>query len=242
MIQPAKESSIKYVTIEMIKNNEKNLVARSIQAGLFKGIRLEQIDQTEGATPDVFILIQIEEKTLLTLCLKYYNVLSLERFDGATKTVTYFRASEEEQEKAFDKAAEIVNELHEAGRTVSDDAKIIDVGTYVQVPDAIKVSESSSKLGAASKQSTIISRSKSSYNVHKPKEKEPSIIKRTTKKPTKAMLAAMSKRIKDIADGTLTLELPEIEGDTEEEQTEATSTTTTAGADNEYNPDYFMCG
>ena len=240
MIQPAKESSIKYVTIEMIKNNEKNLVAKSIQAGLFKGIRLEQIDQTEGATPDVFILIQIEEKTLLTLCLKYYNVLSLERFDGATKTVTYFRASEEEQEKAFDKAAEIVNELHEAGRTVSDDAKIIDVGTYIQVPDAIKVSESSSKLSTVSKHSTI-SRSKSSYNVHKPKEKEPSVIKRTTKKPTKAMLTAMSKRIKDIADGTLTLELPEVEGDTEEEITEATSTTA-AGTDDEYNPDYFMCG
>ncbi len=240
MVQQAKESLIKYVTIEMIKNNEKNLVAKSIQSGLFKGIRLEQIDKTEGAAPDVFMLIQVEEKTLLVLCLKYYNILSLERFDGATKTITYFRASEEEQEKAFDLSAEIVNELHEAGRTVSEDAKIIDVGTYAQVPDVIKASSGGSKLKEINKHAAstrAASASRSTYTVHKPKEKEPSIIKRTTKKPTKAMLETMAGKIKAISEGTLKVELPEIEGDTDDEKNEATT-----AVNEDYTPEYFMCG
>lgn len=238
MGQQVKESQIKYVTIEMIKNNEKNLVAKSIQTGLFKGIRFEQLDQTKGADPDVFILIQVEEKTLLVLCTKYYNILTLERFDGITKTITYFRASDEEQEKAFDLAAEIVNELNEAGRTLLDDAKIIDIGTYAQTPEVIKVTESSKSLTDVGKSSTISKASKSTHShVQKPKEKKPTAIKRTTKKPTKAMLHKMTETIKAIADGTLTLELPEIEGDTEEEKTEAAT-----GGSEDYAADYFMCG
>lgn len=231
MVQQAKESQIKYVTMEMIRNNEKNLVAKSILTGLFKGIRIEQLNQAEDAEPDTFMLMQIKEKTLLTLCLKYYNILSLEKFDGTTKILNYFRASPEDQEKAFDAAATIVNELHSAGRTVADDAKIIDVGTYTQVPALIETPDTSTKSTTTGKKTTIVK----SHTTYKPKEKEPSVIKRTTKKPTKAMLGIMAEKIKAISEGTLEVKLPEIEGDTEEEKETATT------GDEDYDSDYFLC-
>jgi hypothetical protein len=229
-------SAIKYVKIETIRRNNENkdprvsiedlkklLVAKSIQAGLFKGIREEQLNKIEGSKPDIFILVQTKAKTLNIFNLEHYNILSIEKFDGITKTITYFRSSEADREDALKIAYKILEELRNAGRTLPGDSRIIDVGTYTQVP-AAATDDTTTDTTADTTASTY---KKTVYNstVHKPKEIVPAIIKRTTKKPTKAALEAMEAKINGITEGTFVVNLPATEGDTEEEKAVASYTT-----------------
>jgi len=241
-----KESPIKYVVIEMIKSDETKLLSSSIVTGLFKGLRVEDMagSVTVGDKKEqLFILIEDKDKALLAKAIDYYNIMSFEVYDGTTKVLSFYRASKEDQDKAFDQAAQIINELHAAQRTLTADDSIIDTSTYSSIPTIYGTgiinkstagTQASSKFQGAGDRSTIHTQHNNKRWVRK--DPEPFLIKRTGKKPSKAAMDAMREKVVQLASGDYTVTLPEIEGDDEDEPE------TIHGAyDEEYKAQYFGC-
>ena len=239
------ESELKYIIVEAVKADEKNLIPTSIETGLFQGMKNERL-HASASEPELSLLLRNKDDVLRILCLTYYNIVSLERFDGSTKVTTYFRASGEDQKKAQEMAQTLVNELKLAQRTMRSDEDIIDIGTYTLVPEkfGVKKTEDSNSTGTTYSRfqgqgqgKSNLTKSTTGTTVHKPyvkKEPEPLIFRRTGKKPTKVALQKMQEKIVQIAAGELTIPIPEIEGDAEEKKNSAIN--------DDYAAEYFHCG
>lgn len=243
-----KESPIKYVVIEMIKADETKLLSSSIVTGLFKGLRVEDMagSAIEGDKKEqMFILIEDKDKALLAKAVDYYNIMSFEVYDGTTKVLSFYRASKEDQDAAFDQAAQIINELHIAQRTLTADDGIIDTTTYSSVPTVygtgiINKSTAGAQTGGnfqgTGDRSTIHGNHHHNAVRWQKKEPEPCLIKRTGKKPSKAIMDAMREKVIQLASGDYTVTLPEIEGDDDDE-----TVTGSNAYDEEYKAQYFGC-
>lgn len=241
-----KESPIKYVVIEMIKADETKLLSSSIVTGLFKGLRVEDMagSAIEGDKKEqLFILIEDKDKALLAKAIDYYNIMSFEVYDGTTRVLSFYRASKEDQDAAFDQAAQIINELHIAQRTLTADDSIIDTSTYSSVPTvygtgiinkSTAATQTGSNFQGAGDRSTIHGNHNNTR--WQKKEPEPCLIKRTGKKPSKAIMDAMREKVVQLASGDYTVTLPEIEGDDDDEPV-----TVTDDYDEEYKAQYFGC-
>lgn len=235
-----KESPIKYVLVEMIRSNETKLLSSSIIVGLFKGLRSENMATAEKEKKEqLFILLEDKNKALRALALEYYNIMSLEVYDGATRVLSFYRASTEDQALAFDQAAQIINELHEAQRTLAADENVIDIATYSTIPSVYGTDDINKSPGTQTSSMFQGARSKDVIHHHRntqswqKKDPEPCLIKRTGKKPTKAAMDAMRDKVVQLNSGDYTVTLPEIEDDDDEEST--------APYDEEYNAQYFGC-
>jgi hypothetical protein len=235
-----KESAIKYALIEMIKNNETKLVATSIVVGLFKGIKCEAASTAEDAKQQVFILLEEKDKAIRALALDYYNIMSLEKYDGMERTVTFFRASEEDQNAAFDMAANIVNELHVAERTVKSDENIIDITTYTEIPAVYGTSLESREANTAKSHIGGLNTTRSTVQnnhvgtVYKKKEPEPFFFKRKGRALAQKTLETMRNKVLQIAIGQYEPVLPEIDGEEGEEDFSM--------SDDDYRAQYLCCG
>ncbi len=237
-----KESPIKYVLVEMIRANETKLLSSSITAGLFKGLRCEDMTGSDKKEKEqLFVLLEDKEKAFRALALEYYNIMSFEVYDGATKILSFYRASTEDQAAAFDQAAQIINELHEAQRTLADDENVIDITTYSTIPSAYGSGDVNKSTGTQASSAFPARSNTNTVHQHRntqswqKKDPEPCLIKRAGKKPTKAAMDAMRKKVIQLDSGDYTVTLPEIEGDDDDEEPIAVS-------DNAYNAQYFGCG
>lgn len=238
-----KESPIKYVVIEMIKADETKLLSSSIITGLFKGLRVENMGITAADKKEqLFILIEDKDKALLAKALDYYNIMSFEVYDGATKVLSFYRASKEDQDAAFDQAAQIINELHVAQRTLPADDSVVDTTTYSSVPTvygtgiinkSVAGTQTSSRFQGAGDRSTPHT---PRNNTWQKKEPEPCLIKRIGKTPTPAAMKAMREKVIQLGSGDYTVTLPEIEDDEDEDPV-----VVTGSYEEEYKAQYFGC-
>lgn len=214
------ELEIKYVLIEMIENDETKMAHASIIPGLFKGVRIYQPPKE-----DMLILVKSNKgETIHLLNTNKYNILSLQKFDGYTKIIHCFRATEEDQKLAIIAILEVIKELGDAGRTVENDDNIIDTSTYKNVPDDITIIKHSSAASINAHRNKAIhsqykapARQPNVVNTVVNKEPEPKYFKRN-RKATEAALARMQKKIDDIKKGTYQVKLPVIKGDEVEKE------------------------
>lgn len=243
-----KESPIKYVIIEMIKANETKLLSSSIIVGLFKGLRVEDMSgTTDEKKEQLFILIEDKDKALLAKAVDYYNIMSFEVYDGATKVLSFYRASKEDQDAAFDQAAQIINELHTAQRTLTDDESVIDISTYSDVPPVYGTGIINKSTAAGTQTSSRFRANNNRGSIHtqpdhtrwQKKDPEPFLIERNGKKPTAAAMKAMRDKVIQLGSGDYTVTLPEIEGDDDDEPIVGAGAGTN---EEEYSAQFFGCG
>jgi hypothetical protein len=240
-----KDSPIKYVVIELIKANETKLLSSSIIVGLFKGLRVENMtDEKNEEKEQLFILLEDKDKALIAKALDFYNIMSFEVYDGATKVLSFYRASKEDQVTAFDQAAQIINELHAAQRTLVDDESVIDISTYSNIPAVFGTGVISKSSAGTQTSSRFNGTGNNKSSIHTPhgntrwqkKEPAPSLIERAGKKPTKAAMDAMREKVIQLGSGDYTVTLPEIEGDDDDEPIVGVN-----DYDGEYSAQYFGC-
>jgi hypothetical protein len=203
--------SIEYVAIEIIdkKASPENC---EVITGLFKGLTILESNNVK----QLFILVAGPKDAVDIYSFKYYNVMTLIVLGKNTKALTYFTLSVEDQKVAIEALKSIVVKMYAENRMLGQDPDIIDISTFKNVPDDIrKAHKTSSKV-----QSNINTPQQNvpctSYVRRDP---EPGVIKRVkTKKPTKEALINMITKIADIKKGTLTIALPEILGDEDEDE------------------------
>lgn len=231
------ETDIKYILVEMVLDKKDKPIAELVKTskiGLFKGLREEAIN--DDGTTSSFVLIKNKGDRLLTLNLNYYNILSVERFNGLSKTIHYFRAHNDDQEAAVNILEKIVQEVKLAGNMLASSDALIDTSAYTQIPmkygdsgDSISQINSSSN-GVVDKTGASIHTPSTTYI--KPSNK-PSIIKRTSKVPTKIILEEMEKKIEQIREGKYEAKLPDIALDPPDSELEN---------EEDYNATYFVGG
>ncbi len=211
---------IKYVIVEMIENNQEKAVSDSIRTGLFQGIRSHKSSDKDN---DALVILESKEKVLYLLNLRYYNILSLKKSDGSSKIATYFRASPDDQSKAFNMITDIMTGMHAAERTDKNDCTLINLETYSDLPDDFTSIKTDIKAGGGSTISrssvytpkTISPIKKTVKPVITKNEIKPQFFKRGSKKLSEADLKEMEKKIEEIASGKLKVELPVVDNDGE---------------------------
>jgi hypothetical protein len=238
------ECPIKYIVVEAIRGDEKSLISTSIDLGLFQGVLHKKL-HTSDKEAKPYLLMKCKDKTLKTLCLTYYNILSLERFDGITKVVTFFRSCDEDKVKAYEMAKDLVEQMRKANRTLATEDEMIDISTYSEVPEAMgatKIETDTAKDASFSRyqnRSTVGQGTGTGVIHHHraPVKKPivPSLFKRIGRRPSKTTLDAMDVKVQQIAEGTYETTLPEIEGDAEEKLNPTVD-------DDNYDAQYFQHG
>ena len=202
--------SIEYVAVEIIdkKASPENC---EIITGLFKGLVTLEISNVK----QLFILVAGPKDAVDIYSFKYYNVMTLVVLGKDTKAMTYFTLNIEDQKTAIETLKTIVVKMYAENRMLEHDPDIIDISTFRNVPDDIrKTHKTTSK--TQNNISVPQTTSNTSYIKEDPK---PGVIKRAkTKKPTKRALISMITKIIDIKKGTLTVTLPEILGDENEDE------------------------
>jgi len=213
------KNDIKYILVETVLNDKDKPISELVKTskiGLLKGIQYRVVSTPDKEEP--FLLLKSKNDALLSMNLNFHNILSIEKFNDLYKTMTYFRAGDEEQESAIAKILKLTEDFKKAGNTLKSNKELIDTEKYSSVPSTFKSGESSDSkttgVGSGTgKSSSIYSPTRShtparstSYN----KPKKPTLFKRKSKMPTKAMLELMEEKLKDIRDGKFEPKLPKI--------------------------------
>jgi hypothetical protein len=227
-----KGDSIKYVTIELLMKDAIETAQvwqdqkEKVVYGVLKGIASKESEKSS----EKFILVGVPDKSSKACNLEIFNILSFEIYDGTERDITFFRADKEDQKAAFGMVEEIIKILKEAKRT-SNGGELIDINSFSDLPKDF----SSEKDGKVTSPSTNFGTGKTATagyvnnNAHSsvyhntgytyttpPKEKEVTVLKRTSRKPTQAMLDKMKEAVLSIAAGTYETKLPKIKNDEKE--------------------------
>jgi hypothetical protein len=248
----SKGNDVKYVTVELLMKDAIETAQvwqdqkDKVIFGLLKGVEKKIV--AAGSGEEVFTLVSLPDKSTKLCNLDVFNILSLEVYDGVERDITFFRSSNEDQNSALQMVEEIVLILTEAKRMVGD-SELIDVSTFTELPKDF----STSKAASPSTQTGMVK----SYNqpathhhghatTHTPsythtsytKEKEPTIFKRTSRKPTKAALDKMREAVLAIQAGKYEPKIPIIKDDDKEDDDKEAHTSKTYPYDDE---DYGYC-
>jgi hypothetical protein len=225
--------AIKYVTIELLMSDTENPSQifddkERLVYGLLNGIKTNY-----ATTKSTFISVKTSDDVIELCSTDVYNIVSLEIYNGQERDITFFKSHEDDQKVAFGMVTNVVEELKKEGRT-AENGDYIKIDTYSDVPKDLTTSPAVS-VGSAVKTTTTNTASKSigavtgntstSSNTSYNAKKEPALIKRTTKKPTKIALEKMKQAVMAISEGTHVPNIPKIKGDDEEEKKEETKTT-----------------
>lgn len=201
------EKRLRYAIVELV--GEKG-TANSIEKGLFKGIK-------STSTID-FLWVKTGNSVARSCNLEFYNILSIETYDGDVKTFTFFMADEEEQKKAREAIDNVTAKLKYA--IDGEDNELIDVEKFTDVPDNFGSHSSNNKnfnktanvVGSTGYNPTGLY-NKTDYTPYKRRDPEPFPFKRDTKKPTKAALRKMRSKLDMIMKGEYEYKLPEVDSE-----------------------------
>lgn len=223
----------KYVRVEMIRQEKDKF---DVISGLFIGI----IHRNK----DIFILLSGVDNTTNVLNLDFYSIMSIEVLESTLeslktavddkKYLTVFTHKINDQSKAIDSIEEIFSSLLLADMALKNDAGIIDISKYIDVPNQYKNvnTVSATKSGNISDTATKTmypttkhQNNNTSFSVYKKVESKttpaPKLFKRgkTDKKPTKVELTTLIKKLDLILNGDFKPILPDTTKMDEQEDT-----------------------
>lgn len=199
------EKELRYAIVELVGELG---TANSIEKGLFRGIKGEA---------EEFLWIKSGSAVSKACSLGYYNVLSIETYDGDVRTFVFFMAGEDEQKEArralddvFSKFSHILDE---------EDSGLIDVSKFTDVPTNFGSHSSGKVISKSAVHSNNVLGYDSVYqrgnhqnsSTYVRKEPEPFPFKRETRKPTKVALRKMGEKLDLIMKGEYKYKLPQIE-------------------------------
>lgn len=214
-----KSTDIEYVYVEMVLNQEDKY---EVVPGLLQGIKVK-----EGST---FILLHGKKDITNIINLKFYNVMTIEVLHKNHKDMTYLTTSEDDQRLAMDILNNVYENLLGNGFALKKDKDLINVLSYINVPEEYYKGTIINSKGNSSIQdkSTHIQYNSvggfannninKSFQSNKKKELVPSIFSRAeSKKPSKNSLALMQTKIDQINLGKFDCDLPEIPEDLDDQ-------------------------
>jgi len=210
---------IKYVLVETVLNDKEKPISELVKTckiGLLKGVQYKTVNDPEKEEP--FLLLKDKDDSLITVNLNFYNILSIEKFNDLYKTMTYFRASEEEQNQALSKVLDTIKIFQDMDQVLGSNKDLIDTSKYSSVPAKFKTGDGSgisvqSGSNSAAKGSSIYTQTNpttsrtttSSWNT----PKKPTVIKRKSK-VDKALLDTMESKLAEIMKSDYKANLPKI--------------------------------
>lgn len=210
-------TTVKYVALEMICNKSDKY---EVHTGLLKSVY--------GDDDDQFIAIQTTKNSMVALNLAHYNIMTIEFIKEGYKHMSILTEDIVDQESGVKLVTELYAGLLGAGMGMSEDSEVIDVVKYTDVPGVYAISDTPQHKVSGAAQTVItpsIPRTQqthtgyvpptttttvtTTYPKTEPKELEPALMVRTTsKKPTKAQIAALEEKLNMIKAGTYVAELP----------------------------------
>lgn len=190
---------LRYVIVELVA--EKG-TASSIEKGLFKGLKREYGQD--------FLWIKTASDVTRSCNLAYYNILSIESYDGDVRRFVFFQASLDEQKKALGRIKSMLLSLEGRIHKLSG---LIEASRYSNIPDNFGNSCENSSI-----QKTTVHRhiptgpayGYNGYSTYEKKDPEPLAFKRDAKKPTKAALKKLSAKMDLIDKGEYEYKIPEV--------------------------------
>jgi hypothetical protein len=231
-----KKKELRYAVVETITGSESD---HTVCKGLLRGSA--KVDGSE------FLSMETKEdgkSVCLMVNMSKFNLLSLEYFDGASRTYLYFRATEEDQKLAKGCLDELIDSLERFA--YEENKRIIDSSKYTDVPSCVVGSKNSvsrhGSVGTSIKRlgnrENIADRSPSQAKTaefqkgyshsaqpnwwndskHGLAKKDPTaaVIRRKSRRPSKKFLEEMRKKMEMIAKREYEPSLPKIAGDDEE--------------------------
>ena len=249
---------IRYILVELLIKEDKKITVpiadkEKIEFGLLRGIQSRTDDEDS-----VFILLE-QAKKITKLCnLRAYTILSIEIYDGTEREIIFFRVCENDQDAAAEILNDSMEQLKEAGRLTANQC-VVNTETYSDVPadfeervTGTKKTTSTSSLGSRTGSYTppgypqvygntgtagVGAAHHSTTYTTKDGDKKPTVLKRTSKKPTKNALDKMKEMVLLIAAGKFEQKpFPTIvkDEDTEEEKEAAKRRVVTSTTEDEF--------
>ena len=207
-----KADALSYVLVEMVNKDKvaKKQVkyAKDMERGLFSGIMVYLFDDN---STKVYIVLDTAGDEITLLDLDYYNILSIELFDGIVREYLFVRDTDEDQEKAFVELTDLVTGLATAKRTLPG-LDLVDVSTYTDLPsnftDPIdtkttdKTTSFGSNVGNKTNKTTQttkypLANGNTTYN-NQANVRKATFFKRVSDNPQLVLLNAMAKNLKEI--------------------------------------------
>ncbi len=129
-----KPTSIKYAAVEVIRNGA--LSANSIECGALMGICRKKDDKQNELQ---FLVIANTGSSLRLYNLDEYKIVTLDILDDEIRYMTVFTDTDDDQKASIDMIDEVVEQMNNSDRLMENDARneLIDVETYVELPDAV---------------------------------------------------------------------------------------------------------
>lgn len=200
-----------YVYVEMIFNDPKK---HDVISGLFKGIL-----EYKGST---YIALKGLGNTTSLINLKFYNIMTIEVMEEEYRNMSFCTHEEEDQIKALGMLKKQYEDFQEADLMVKKGGMLIDVTKYINVPKDYKEGkELNSKVSSGTGQYTAghtryakgATGSAAYQKTEVKPDPKPAVLKRSSKKPTRAELEQLSELIDQIANKEVVLPLPETPND-----------------------------
>jgi hypothetical protein len=214
-----KNIDIEYVYIEMVLNQEDKY---EVISGLLQGIKTK-----EGST---FILLHGKKDITNIINLKFYNVMTIEVLHKDHKDMTFLNSSADDQKLALGILNKVYEELLKNNFALEKDEDLINILNYINVPEeyykgTITKSKENNSIQSKSTHTQCngvgnFANSDANKSLHTPNKKKelvPSIFNRTkSKRPSKASLDLMQKKIDQINLGEFKCDLPYTLGNPDE--------------------------
>lgn len=232
-----KSERLKYLGVELLRDGATQ--SSPVESGLFRGIRERASTSDNKTTLSMILLGKKDRPNDVTLYnMATFNVLSLKMMYGDTKELIVFKKSKEDQEKALELLSAAAQEFQAEKRMVDNDPEIVNVETFLDVPDEFFAGQASASKSAVGPTNTASNYPRTSYGQgynynqghnqnsdwqkkeeERKKEKErqeklrwtPTLIKRKGDLPSIKAMNAIKKKIEMIANKTYSCEVPDPE-------------------------------
>jgi hypothetical protein len=231
---PVIGSKLKYAIVELTTKNSSNI----IECGLFMGMQVktpngEDIDLSDlrKKVGSVYLWLYMDDdKKARAYNMDFFNILSLETYNGISRVVIYFMATDSDQKEALKIAKQAMAGLSEMA---TGDPDIINIKKFTDLPPNFKSSRQtvtganssistgqSRRFTPATRKTTTGPDFSTNYTrtTYVKRDPEPTTFERKGRRPTKKALEKLTAKLDQIAKGEYEGKLPRIKGDTKKER------------------------
>jgi len=209
-------TKIKYAAVEVIRNGASS--AEDIECGAVMGICRRKNDQNVEIS---FLAVVNSPSSIRLYNLTEYKIVTLDILDDATRYMTVYTNTEEDQKAAVQMVDKLVQQMAEINHLMANDPykELIDVEHYDQMPDAVlegnnlsdKINKdndkTSTKTSSTSSSISSIYSQSTTNNTHTQStvytKQTPTVlnVKRKGKLPSTKKLSAMRDKVVQLATG-----------------------------------------
>lgn len=228
---------IKFVSIEVIRNDLDFEKADKIDCGLFLGVLEKETDNIDNSK---FVGVITSASTIKLFNVTEYNILSINVLNDVTRHTVIYGSNDGDQKQALEDLAAVTTALKKEERICKEDPReeIIDTDSYEdyenEVFDEVEINTSVTNTTNNNKSTTSSTTSNTTNSYTKPVDNTPKVfkIRRKGKMPSFERIDAMKQKIKNLAG--IEVKVPVLKCDLEENKEKEVETTLDNSEINDY--------